>query len=141
MALLHPPAVGSIVMCDFPACFAPPEMIKNRAVIIINPRIPGRTDMLAVVPISRSPPNPVFGHHCHLPDCFVPTFMRDGKGRWVKGDMVYTLSTARMTPVKLKGRDAQGNRCYEYPKLDLEHLRKVRTCVAAALGIGPELFS
>lgn len=140
MALFHPPQVGTIVKCDFPSCFSPPEMVKNRAVIVINVKIPGREHMLTVVPISNTPPSPEFAHHCLLPDRLLPHYMKDGQGRWVKGDMVYTLSTSRMSPITR--RDASsGKRVYEYPRLDLEHLRKVRACVASALGIGPELFS
>ncbi|MGA7438778.1 MAG: type II toxin-antitoxin system PemK/MazF family toxin [Luteibacter sp.] len=130
------PKAGAILMCDYPSCFVPPEMVKTRPVIVVGPALPGRSDLVTVVPISGSSPKVIFDYHCELPADVLPTFMRlDGKPRWAKCDMVNTLSLARLHPVQ-GPRDAKTRkRSYEYLFLPASLLDRVRWGVARSLGI------
>lgn len=142
MALMYPPRVGAILMCDFPSEFQPPEMVKTRPVVVLSPRLPGRDGLAAIVPISGTEPTPLASHHCVIPARFLPRFMQaSGGDRWAKCDMLYTFDLERLSPVKLKGRGSDGRRLYEYPAVDLATLRAIRRGAAAALGISSDLWT
>lgn len=143
MALLYPPKVGDIVMCQFPECLAAPEMIKKRAVIVISPRLAGRDGLVAVVPISNSAPDPVHAHHCEIEVRLLPKFMQaTGGNRWAKCDMLYTFSLERLSLIQDGRRDrATGKRIYDHCKADLVTVQAVRRSIAAALGIDGALWS
>lgn len=140
MALQFPPNVAQILMCDYPACFEKPEMVKRRAVIVISPKSTGRMGLATVVPISGTAPDPVMPYHYEVPSHLLPDYMQDGKPRWAKCDMVCTLSTTRLEMIK-KGKDrATGKRTYENKSVDLPTLLAVRKGVAVALGIDAGCF-
>lgn len=63
-----------------------------------------------------------------------------GGDRWLKGDMVYTLSTKRLRLIETARDKSTGKRSYERLRLDGEHLNMVRACVAAALNIAASRF-
>jgi uncharacterized protein YifN (PemK superfamily) len=135
LALLYQPRAGDIFMCEFPACFDVPEMVKTRPVIVVSPRLAGRRELVGIVPISHSEPDPMCAHHCIIPVRMLPKFMQaTGGHRWVKCDMVYTFSTRRLSPVEHPRRMA-GKRVYEYPRLDGATLQHVRRAIASGLGI------
>ena len=76
MGLPCQPRAGDIVMCEFPDCFDAPEMTKTRAVIVVSPRLAGRSsELVTVVPISRSQPHVPAEHHCRIPTSLLPKFM------------------------------------------------------------------
>jgi mRNA interferase MazF len=141
VALLYTPKVGQILMCEFPACFGPPEMVKSRAVVVISPQLTGRSRLAAVVPISNTPPEPVCDHHCPIPVRMLPKFMQaTGGDRWAKCDMLYTFSFERLSLIK-DGKDRKtGKRKYETVRLDLPTLQAVRRAVAVGLGIDSALW-
>lgn len=141
MPLKYPPKVGQILVCAYPPCFEAPEMLKKRAVIVINPKFAGRAGLVSIVPISATAPDPVMPYHCEIPRLLLPDYMQDGQARWAKCDMICTLSAARLELVR-KGRDrSSGKRTYENKCLDLPTLLAVRKCVAAALGITSECLT
>lgn len=134
--LRFPPKSGDIVMCEFPECFAVPEMVKTRAVVVISRRAQHALGMATVVPLSSTEPDEIRDHHCLIPQRLLPKFMQaTGAGRWIKGDMVYTFSIKRLSLPQAKRDRATGKRVYDTAKLDLEHLVMVRRCVASALSI------
>lgn len=139
--LLYPPKTGDIVMCEFPACFEMPEMVKTRAVVVISRRSQHRLGLAAIVPLSSTEPNPILEHHCQIPVRLLPKFMQaTGGPRWAKGDMVYTLSTKRLSLPTTHRDKRTGKRAYDQARLDLEHLQLVRRCVASALLISADIF-
>ncbi|MGH8073626.1 MAG: type II toxin-antitoxin system PemK/MazF family toxin [Lysobacter sp.] len=141
MALRYPPKVGDILMCEFPECFAAPEMVKTRAVVVISPKLAGRDRLVAVLPISNTPPEPLCAHHCLIPARMLPKYMQaTGGERWAKCDMLYTFSLTRLSLIK-DGRDrATGKRKYDTPRFDLETLQAVRRAAACSLGIDKALW-
>src|SRR5262245_6379987 len=105
-----------VLMCDFgpvlgdikepgvmkgPLSVAP-EMTKNRFVVIMTPGT-SRFGTCVVVPLSTKEPKPVKKHHhCFLVGSY--PFLGGDEHSWVKGDMVTTVSYARLDRVRLDGK-------------------------------------
>lgn len=142
MGLPYQPRAGDIFMCEFPSCFDVPEMTKTRPVIVVSPRLPGRSPTLVtVVPISGSEPYIRLDHNCLIPARLLPSFMQStGGDRWAKCDMLCTLGVHRLRPVERGPRDQRGHRVHEYPRLDLATLKAVRRAIAVGLGIDASLW-
>lgn len=141
MSLKHCPAVGAILMCEFPSCFSAPEMVKTRPVVVLSPRIKGREGLVSIVPLSTTPPNPAEAHHCQVPIHLLPKSLQATcTASWAKCDLVYTLSLSRLTLVQGKRDPKTGKRAYEQAKVDLATLQNLRRCAAIGLGIGVELW-
>ena len=139
--LQYPPKTGDILMCEFPACFGAPEMVKTRAVVVISRNIQHAKGLATVVPLSNTAPAVELAHHCKIPVKFLSKWHQaTGGDRWLKGDMVYTLSTKRLRLIETARDKSTGKRSYERLRLDGEHLNMVRACVAAALNIDASLF-
>ena len=133
MTLQIHPEPGTIVICDFRGMESP-EMTKRRPAIVISPRLRSRTGLCTVVPLSTTPPKHVMGYHHRLtmaPPLPAP-FSEDHA--WVKGDLVYTMSFARLR-LPFDGKDASGRRAYDIRVLDEDDLRAVRACVLHGLGL------
>lgn len=141
MALFHPPAVGAVVLCMFPDELAAPEMIKTRPVAVVSPRITGRHDLATIVPLSTKEPVPFLPHHCEIPIRLMPKSLQSEATRvWAKCDMLYTFSLERFDRFKA-GRDrATGKRLYEVGQLELAQILEIRRCIAAGLGITPDIL-
>lgn len=141
MSLIYHPKVGDIVMCEFPSCFQSPEMVKTRPVVVISPKIPGRTTMVAIVPLSTTAPMPRLGHHCEIALRMLPPSLQASASTcWAKCDMVYTFSIHRLSLVQGKRDPKTQKRRYETARLDLAHIQAVRRCLASALGITNALW-
>ena len=54
---------------------------------------------------------------------------------WVKGDMIYTLSTARMY-LPFLGKDVAGKRMYDQRQVDAADLVEIQRCVLNGIGMG-----
>lgn len=136
MALLHHPKVGEILLCTFPEEFSPPEMVKTRPVVVVSPRIEGRSGLASIVPLSTTPPAPVLRHHFQVPIARMPKRLQaEAVEVWAKCDMIYTFSLERLDRFKA-GRDRRSNkRLYESGQLELSEIIGIRRCIAAALGI------
>src|SRR4051812_27745840 len=107
MSLLYTPSAGDILICNFPEDFKPPEMVKDRSVIVLSPQSMNRHGLVTIVPISLTAPDPVMPWHCEISEACMPIPLRDIQGtHWAKCDMVYTFSTTRLEMVKGK-RDRQ----------------------------------
>jgi uncharacterized protein YifN (PemK superfamily) len=66
MALLHHPKIGDVLVCDFPDCFAEPEMVKARPVVVVNRELPGRPKLCTFVSLSTPAPVPPQPYHCEV---------------------------------------------------------------------------
>jgi mRNA interferase MazF len=134
MAIREHPALGTILMCDFGAGFAEPEMVKRRPVVVLSPKIGARPYLYTVVALSTKTPDPVMPYHCQidLRPRLPPPLQSDGV--WVKGDMVNTVGFHRLDLIRL-GKERDGKRIYLYQPLSSDTLRRVRVCVLHAMGL------
>jgi mRNA interferase MazF len=128
-------------MCEFPLCFEPPEMVKERPVIVISPRIKGRETMAALIPLSTTAPDEALAFHCKIPARYLPAPLQSKvEFCWAKCDMLYTLSFSRLHLVRGKRDPRTKQRTYHTGGLDLAHIQLVRRCMSAALGITADIL-
>ncbi len=128
MPLKFYPRAGQIFICDFSG-FKEPEMIKPRPVIVVSPRLPYRSEIATVVPISLTPPRHNLPFNYKLSRNYHPD-EPDSLDCWAKADMVMNLGTYRLSAIKV------GRRKYAYPTLTPEDLAAVRVAVIHGLGQG-----
>jgi mRNA interferase MazF len=135
MAISRHPAPGTILICDFDRGFVEPEMVKPRPVVVISPAIGARPNLCTVVALSSTPPNPVLPFHCTImPNPPLPPPWDQAVRTWVKGDMIYAVSFARLDFIKL-GKDVRGKRIYRYDVLDAAQMKDIKACVLRGLGM------
>jgi mRNA interferase MazF len=127
MAISYHPRAGQVLICDF-AGFRLPEMVKTRPVIVISPRLPQRSEIVTVVPISLT------GPRHDLP--FVIRLSRNyhsGEDNdlpcWAKCDLVLNIGLWRLDGFKV------GRRKWESPQISGEDLTSVRKGVLFGLGM------
>ena len=125
MALLYQPRPGEVVMCDFRGYVAP-EMVKRRPVVVLA-RSRTNRQLVTVVPLSTTAPNPVGPHHYPFAQSPLPNAV--GVACWAKCDMVATVALARLDRCKA------GRGVYVVPKLSAADLATIRAAVAIALGV------
>jgi uncharacterized protein YifN (PemK superfamily) len=136
MALNYEPKRGAVLMCEYgpnphnitapgvmngPLAVSP-EMYKLRHVMVISAP---SSRLVAVVPFSTDPPLYPKNHHHKIPRGKYPFFI-PGTDIWLKGDMVASVSTVRLSRCLVGGKP--GN-CY----LDDFDKAKVLECVKQAL--------
>lgn len=127
MALNFYPRPGQVFVADF-TDLREPEICKVRPVIVISPRLPYRSSLSAVVPISLTPPS----HN--LPFCFrlsknYHPNEQDDLPCWAKCDLVMNVALRRLTSFKV------GRRKYVTPTLSPDDLNGVRHAVLCGLGL------
>jgi mRNA interferase MazF len=122
------PRAGQLFVCDFTS-FREPEMTKKRPVIVISPKLPFRSGIVTVVPISTTAPKHDLPFVVALSRNYHPTD-ETSPATWAKCDMVTNLSLERLDAFKV------GRRKYAYPTLSPEDLLAVREGVIHGLGLG-----
>jgi uncharacterized protein YifN (PemK superfamily) len=133
MSLSAHPQPGTILRVDLTEGFRAPEMIKRRPAIVLSHKIPGRSLLCTIVPLSTTAPNPILPHHMQitldppLPNPYATPSM------WVKGDIVLTVAFHRLR-LLFRGYE-DGQRIYDVRVLDDETMTQVRACVRAGLGL------
>ena len=127
MALLFHPRAGQVFMCDLSG-FNEPEMVKPRPVVVVSPRLPHRHDIVAIVPISLTPPRHTLPYCFKLSKNYHPDEPDDLQS-WAKADMLLNLGTYRLSAFKI------GRRQYAYPTLTPEDLAGVRHAILCGLGL------
>jgi uncharacterized protein YifN (PemK superfamily) len=136
MGIKFPVGVGTILLCDYDrGGFQPPEMVKRRPAAVISPRLRFRDGLCTVVPISSEPNE-------HDADYVVRLEFRPSlpepfsyEVAWAKCDMLATVAFERLDLFHTS-RDQYGKRKYLHPKLSADDLKRVRTGVLCALGMG-----
>lgn len=126
MPILFRPKPGCVLYCDFTGYIAP-EMVKSRPVVIISPAHIARQNLVTVVPLSTTAPDPVQKYHYKLTGNPIP-----GNASievWAKCDMVATVSFERLDRVKL----GRGN--YQTGAVSIEQVKAIRRAALVALGI------
>jgi uncharacterized protein YifN (PemK superfamily) len=132
MPLSYHPEIGTIVICDFDGI--EPEMTKKRPAIIVSPRLRNREGLCTVVPLSITEPDIIMPYHYKLTfrEPLPPPF--DSPFKWVKGDMLATVSLERLN-LPYGGKDEKGRRKYITRIVDDIDLRKVRECILHGLAL------
>jgi mRNA interferase MazF len=132
--LLHfYPDQRTILICDFNG-FVEPEMMKRRPVVVVSPKRKNGPRACAIIPLSTTPPRPVDLQHCRIklePPLPAPY---EEVECWVKGDMIYTVSFARLS-LPFLAKDVGGKRMYDHRLLDEANFELVQNCVAFSLGL------
>ncbi|MBD3786865.1 MAG: type II toxin-antitoxin system PemK/MazF family toxin [Sphingomonadales bacterium] len=127
MALSFYPRAGQIFVGDF-TDLKIPEITKIRPVIVISPRLPYRSELVAVVPISTTAPAHSLPYVYKLSRNFTPWGDANTEC-WAKCDLVMNVAMRRLSAFKT------GRRQYVYPTLPPEELAAVRRAVLAGLGL------
>jgi mRNA interferase MazF len=133
LGISFPPDRRSIILCNFDlGGFRPPEMVKRRPVVVIVGRLPHRSGLATVVPLSTTPPHPGVDYQCPLwldqplPHPFDSTSM------WVKADMLASVSYERLDLFR-GARLASGKRQYTVPKITESQFDEIRSSILRAL--------
>ena len=121
------PRMGQVLVGDF-SDLSEPEMTKIRPVIVVSPRLPFRSDLVAVVPISLTEPRHSLPFCYRLSRNYHPS-EPDDLPCWAKADMVMNIATRRLNGFKI------GKRKWEYPILSKGDLDGVRLAVLYGLGL------
>lgn len=120
MAIIFQPKVGEVLECNF-GDFKydevndkvdktnihgriPPEIVKQRMVVILNGKLNGGC---LVVPISssRDPDYIRRGYHIELPcSCFRVTNFYDNRERWAKVELIQMVSKQRLFELRENGK-------------------------------------
>ena len=127
MGLNFHPRAGQVLVCDFSG-FKEPEMVKPRPVVVISPKLPYRSDIVTVVPISTTEPRHGLPFCYRLSKNYHPA-EADDLPCWAKADMVMNLGLYRLSGFRV------GRRQWSYPQLTPEDLAGVRHAVVCGLGL------
>lgn len=124
------PAPGTILNCDFTG-FVPPEMVKPRQVVVLW-KHKSNAKLVYIVPLSTTAPMDE-ALAVQLPKLPIPRPGQDPATKiWVKCDMVYTLSTDRLSlPVNRASRRAAASPINI--NVSTPELMAIKACVAKAL--------
>lgn len=106
-----------------------PEMVKPRPVIVVSPRLPHRSEIVAVVPISLTAPIHNLPFCVQLSKNYHPN-EEDDLPCWAKCDMLMNLGLWRLDGFKV------GRRKYVNPQATPEDLSAVKAGVLHGLGQG-----
>lgn len=135
MGIKFPPVPGQILICDYSKGFKEPEMVKERLVAVVSPRLPNRDDLCTVVPLSTTPPRSGILYQCRVDLPFSAPEPYEGAFKFAKADMVATVAYHRLS-MPYTGRDpASGQRKYLKIVLGPDELQKLRACLLHALGL------
>lgn len=128
MALNFFPKAGQIYMADFRG-FVPPEMVKVRPVVVISPKLPYRSEIVTIVPLSTTAPIHALPFCVKLSQNYMPGGDKNLES-WAKCDMVLNVATTRLTAIRI------GKRKYAYPSLSEADSDAVKAGVLHGLGMG-----
>ena len=101
-ALPFHPHAGTVLVGDFRG-FEAPELTKKRPVIVISPRLPYRSGLVTIVPISTTPPRTNVPYVCRLSKNYAPWGDPDVE-TWAKCDLVMNIGLARLQAFKVDRR-------------------------------------
>ncbi len=129
MALKFHPRRGTVLYCNFSTGFMPPEMVKNRPVVVISGKANG--GICTVVPLSTTAPSPIRPWHHLISETSLPSVLR-GRATWAKCDMLTAVSLTRLDRVR-DGRNADGSRRYSATSIGTEDLAAIEFGIIEAL--------
>jgi mRNA interferase MazF len=131
--LRHHPAIGTVLRCNYDTGFSPPEMVKQRPVIVVSPRLRKRDNLCTIVPLGSQEPEKIMPYHHKL--TFDPPLPKpyDYGVHWVKADMLATVAFHRLDLLFLKKQN--GSRAYDNRVIAAEDLAAIQLCIRHALGM------
>ena len=121
----HPKA-GQVLVCDFTG-FVPPEIGKVRPVVVVSPKLPFRSELATVVPLSTTAPLRDVAYVCKLSRNYTPWGPED-QDSWAKCDLVMNIGLHRLSGFKVDRRK------FLTPRVSPEDLKAIRAAVLAGLG-------
>lgn len=127
------PQPGTILVCDFDGMKVP-EMTKRRPVVVLSPNLKSRTGLCTVVPMSTTAPIRAQPYHYRLRTIPPLPAPYSADEHWVKADMIYTVSFARLF-LLFREKDAQGKRIYDQRVIDDADLLKIKEAALHGLGL------
>lgn len=104
-------------------------MVKIRPVIVISPKLPFRSEIVTVVPVSLTEPKHDLPFVVRLSKNYHP-LEDDNLPCWAKCDMVMNIARWRLDGFKV------GKRKWEFPQATGPDLAAVRSGVIHSLGMG-----
>lgn len=134
MALMYYPNPGEILLCNYATGFVAPEMTKMRPVVVVSPRLRRRAHLVAVVPLSTTPPINVEPHHCAIELAKPLPSPFDNPKMWAKCDMIATVAHSRLDRFKAGRRPNGGKRAFVSGMLNPDQFRLVKSAVLCGLG-------
>lgn len=126
MSITFHPKAGQILLADF-SDLREPEMTKTRPVVIVSPKLPFRSQLVAMVPISLTAPRHDLPYCFRLSRNYHP-LEADDIPCWVKADMVSNIALRRLNGFRT------GHRQWSVPQMSEEDFRGVRRAVLYGLG-------
>ena len=133
MSLMYYPKLGEILLCDFSG-FIVPEMVKRRPVVVIVPRLSGRGDLVTIVPLSTTTPNPQMAYHVKLTLSQTLPSPFSAQQMWAKCDMAMPIARVRLDRFKDGRTSSGGKRKFVSGNVSAEQLADIRTAVLRGLG-------
>ena len=122
------PRAGQVLICDF-AGYVPPEIVKIRPVAVVSPKLPNRSGLATVVPLSTTAPRHDEPYVVELSQNYHPNSNSMAR-QWAKCDLITNVTLKRLDRFKVARRQ------YVVPELSAEDLLKVRHAMLHALGFG-----
>jgi mRNA interferase MazF len=122
------PRAGQILVCDFSG-FREPEMCKIRPIIVVSRRLPFRSEIVTVIPISTTAPHREMPFVVRLSKNYHPE-EADDLPCWAKCDMVMNIGRFRLNGFKV------GRRRWVTPQATGTDLEAVRHGMMHGLGMG-----
>jgi len=125
------PKPGHVLICDFNTGFRPPEMVKQRPVVVLSR---ARQQLVTVVPISTTEPDPIEKWHHELRVSSLPVSFR-GKRHWAKCDMIVTVAFWRLDRICTGKHPTTGKRMYVSHVVCHEDFAAICDAVLHGLGL------
>lgn len=136
MALTYHPTPGEILLCNYNTGFIAPEMVKLRPVVVVSPRLRRRTNLVAVVPLSTTPPDPAEPHHCSIALTAPLPKPYEAAQMWAKCDMLATVALSRLDRFRDGRIVGGGARRFMTGKVAPAQLVEIRKAILHGLGLG-----
>ncbi|MEN9410620.1 MAG: hypothetical protein RL216_2594 [Pseudomonadota bacterium] len=134
MGLLYHPKQGALVLVRFDKSFKEPEMVKPRPCVVVSKGFKSRPNLMTVVPLSTTPPEPVMPWHCEIEIGLELPPRWSRKSCWVKGDMIYAVGFHRADLFQI-ARGADGRRVYQNDTISTESLERIQKCILEGLAL------
>lgn len=126
MSISFYPKMGQMLMADF-SDLSEPEMTKIRPVVVISPKLPYRSELVAIVPVSLTAPRHTLPFCYQLSRNYHP-LEDDNLSCWAKADMVMNIALKRLNGFKT------GRRRWIVPEISEADLAGIRNAVLCGLG-------
>lgn len=122
------PRAGQILVADF-SDLKEPEICKIRPVVVTSPRLPHRSALVTIVPISLTAPTHDLPFVVRLSKNYHPQ-EADDLPCWAKCDLIMNIAVTRLEGFKI------GRRKWATPQMSGDDLSAVRVGMLHGLGMG-----